>query len=238
MRGSLGTLAATGMAAVAVAACAPGAPSAQPTPTVTAAPLPAVATAGGRAAMLAEARRFVFRVRNPSCLSTGTAFDFDGTVITNRHVAAGATTLQLSTWSGTDFAASVTGHSPSVDLAQLAAGLPAGTSAPGPGMAAPPVGTAVFVAGYPEGDQLTVTSGAVIAVTRAPGLGVDGPVLEISDRVRPGNSGSPLLDSAGRVVGVVFALDSGSGHGLAMPLRALQSFLAVRPATAGLTCTA
>lgn len=220
------------------AACAPAPPSAQPTSTVTAYSPPAVASSGGRAAVLAEARQFVFRVRNPVCLSTGTAFDYHGTVITNRHVAAGATSLQLSTWAGTDFAASVTGHSPGADLARLSSSPPAGTVAPGAGAPSPAVGSPVFVTGYPEGDQLTVASGTVIRVTTAPELDVSGPVLEISDQVKPGNSGSPLLDAGGRVVGVVFALDPATGHGLAMPLRTLETFLAGPASPAPLACTA
>ena len=232
-----GAVVALTAAGVTCTACAPSAPSAQPTPTVTAAPLPAVVSSGGRSALLAEARQFVFRVRNPSCLSTGTAFDYDGMLVTNRHVAAGATTLQLSTWSGTDFVASVAGHSTSVDLAELSTSPPAGTVAPAAGTPSPAVGTPVFVTGYPEGDQLTVSSGTVIGVTEAPELDVAGPVLEISDQVKPGNSGSPLLDSAGRVVGVVFALDSSSGHGLAMPLRTLQSFMAGGSSPEPLACT-
>ncbi len=207
-------------------ACAPTAPSAQPTPTVTAAPVLVAPVAGGTVGVLAEARQFVFRARNAACLATGTAFAFDGTVVTNRHVAAGASSLQLATWSGTDFNASVAGHSPGYDLARLTATLPTGTVAPSAGTPSPATGTPVYVAGYPEGNQLTVTTGPVTGITTAPELDVSGPVLQISDAVRPGNSGSPVLDGSGRVVGVVFALDTASGHGLAMPLSSLRSFLA------------
>jgi hypothetical protein len=53
--------------------------------------------------MLQLARRFVFRVRNETCLATGTAFAAAGTIVTNRHVAAGADRIDLDTWDGTDF---------------------------------------------------------------------------------------------------------------------------------------
>ena len=226
---------AVGLSLVA-ASCAPGAPSAQSTSTVTAAP--AGPAAAGPAALLGQARRFVFRVRNPACLSTGTAFAYAGTVVTNRHVAAGATTLQLSTWSGTDFNASVGGHSGPFDLARLTARPPAGTLPPAAGPATPAVGSQVYVAGYPDGNQLTVTAGKVTGLTGAGVLGVSGPVLELSDTVKPGNSGSPLLDPSGRVVGVVFAYDPSRSQGLAMPLASLQSFLHGRPRHATLACTA
>lgn len=229
-------MAAAALVVLLASACAPTAPASQPTPTVTAAPVAAVRPASGTGGVLDEARQFVFRVRNPTCLATGTAFAFDGTVVTNRHVAAGTSSLQLATWSGTDFNASVSGHSPRFDLARLSALLPSGTTEPTAGAPDPPTGTPVYVAGYPEGNQLTVTAGTVTGITTAPELNVSGPVLQISDAVRPGNSGSPVLDGSGRLVGVVFALDTADGHGLAMPLSTLQTFLATTPSGASLPC--
>jgi S1-C subfamily serine protease len=205
---------------------------------VTAAPIATVPSLSGAAAALAEARTFVFRVRNAPCLATGTAFAYGATIVTNRHVAAGASTLQLATWSGTDFQGQVVGHSESADLARLSAVVPPGTG-PAPLSTAPQpaVGAPVFVTGYPQGDQLTAVAGTVLAVTTDPSAGVAGPIIEISDRVQPGNSGSPLLDSQGRVVGVVFAVDTGSGDGLAMPLATLSSFLAGPAQSGRLPCT-
>lgn len=180
----------------------------------------------------------MFRVRNGPCLATGTAFAYGGTIVTNRHVAAGASDLDLATWAGTDFMAQVTGHSQTSDLARLAAAPPTGSSPlSAPAGPKPGVGAQVFVAGYPEGDQLSVLSGTVLGTKTDPSSGVDGPILEISNRVEPGNSGSPLLDSHGQVVGVVFALDRSSGDGLAMPLGALSAFLAGRASAAPLPCT-
>jgi S1-C subfamily serine protease len=207
-------------------------------PPVTAAPMVTLPPPSGTSAALAEARRFVFRVRNPACLATGTAFAYGGTIVTNRHVAAGATSLQLATWAGADFEARVDGHSGSEDLARLSAGLPAGSSpSPVSNAADPAVGTPVFVTGYPEGDQLTAVAGSVVGVSSDPAAGVSGPIIEVSDRVQPGNSGSPLLDSEGRVVGVVFAVDTTSGDGLAMPLSTLAGFLAAPAGTTALPCT-
>jgi S1-C subfamily serine protease len=205
---------------------------------VTAASIATVPAPTGAAAVLDEARNFVFRVRNSACLATGTAFAYLGAIVTNRHVAAGATQLDLATWAGTDFEAQVVGHSGDADLARLSASLPS-TATPAPASSAsdPTVGTQVFVAGYPEGDQLTVVAGTVVSVGADPGTGVSGNIIEVSDQVKPGNSGSPLLDAQGRVVGVVFAIDTASGDGLAMPISTLSAFLAQPPDQSALSCT-
>lgn len=228
-----------GAVAVVGAACGPPpptGPAAQPVPPLTAAPIVTVPALTSAQDALAEARRFVYRVRNEACLATGTAFSYDGTIVTNRHVAAGTSRLDLATWNGQDFTATVGGHGVAGDLARVTASPPGAPYSPAAGPADPAVGDRVFVTGYPEGNQLTVTSGSVLGTTTAPALGVSGPVLVISDRVEPGNSGSPLLDSSGQVVGVVFALETGTGYGLAMPLATLTSFLAGPPSTAPLPC--
>ena len=206
-------------------------------PPETAAPIATVPALSSAQDALSEARRFVFRVRNSACLATGTAFAYSGTIVTNRHVAAGAQQLDLATWNGSDFSAAVAGHGTSADLARLIATPPGPGYTPVAAGADPAIGARVYVTGYPEGDQLTVTAGSVLGTTSGGDLGVSGPVLVISDRVQPGNSGSPLLDAAGRVVGVVFALETGTGHGLAMPLSTLRSFLDAPPSASTLPCT-
>lgn len=232
-------LAATVAISATLAGCTSGPPAATATTAapLTAAPLATLPTPAGSALALSVARRFVFRARNSTCLATGTAFAFDGAIVTNRHVAAGAASLGLATWDGQDFHATVSGHSVSADLARLQATVPGGFTTATAGAADPTVGTAVYVTGYPLGDQLTATSGTVVAVTTVSGLGVSGPVLELSDKVQPGNSGSPLLDGAGQVVGVVFAIDTANGDGLAMPLSTLRGFLAATAHRSALPCT-
>ncbi len=223
------SLAAAGiLAAASLSACAADPPlRAQPLPVaITAAPIAASthAAVGVQATLLDEARTFVFRARNESCLTVGTAFATQDEIVTNRHVVAGAATLDLSTWAGQDFSAEVTGHDESEDLALLE-GIPPEDHFASLAASDPIVGTPVYVAGYPLGDQLTVTSGKVLGTTGGGPLGIAGQVLDISDPVQHGNSGSPLLDSAGQVVGVVFALDTASHDGLAMPVSALRALL-------------
>ena len=195
---------------------------------------PAVLSATGAAAgdgaasadgsILQQARQFVYRVRNEGCLAVGTAFAANGEIVTNRHVAAGASTLDMATWDGQDFTSQVAQHDDTEDLALLD-GLPPQDVYATLATSDPKVGTPVWVAGYPLGDQLTVTSGKVLGEVPGNQLGLGAPVLEISNPIQHGNSGSPLLDSSGEVVGVVFALDTVTKHGLAMPVSSLRSLL-------------
>jgi S1-C subfamily serine protease len=179
----------------------------------------------------------VFRVRNTGCAVLGTAFLARGSLFTNRHVAAGATSLDLSTWAGEDFTASVVGHSGAFDLASMRARVPASV-APGSVVGTDPlVGDSVYVAGYPEGNQLTVSSGQVLATVPGSRVGMPGQILVVSDQVKPGNSGSPLLDPNGKVVGVVFAEEVKTHYGLVIPASSLGRFLAGRVQTTHIPCT-
>lgn len=193
---------------------------------ITAAPVVASATPASSqdSMILQRARQWVFRVRNENCLAVGTAFAASGEIVTNRHVAAGASTLDLATWEGQDFSSQVAAHDDTEDLALLD-GVPPEDSYATLATADPTRGTPVWVAGYPLGDQLTVTSGKVLGMVSGQPFGLDGSVLEINDPIQHGNSGSPLLDSSGDVVGVVFAIDTINHDGLAMPVSSLRSLL-------------
>jgi S1-C subfamily serine protease len=193
---------------------------------------PVGATAGD---LLALARSFVYRVRNTACLATGTAFAAGPLLVTNRHVAAGASSVELASWAGSDFAATTSVLSARTDLAELRAPGDHGSSMLAP--SAPGPGTPVWVAGYPDGDQLTVIGGKVIGVLPATDFGIQGTVLAVTDKVAPGNSGSPLMDSAGEVVGVVFAEETTTGDGLALSVSTLRSFLADPVASGPLQCS-
>jgi S1-C subfamily serine protease len=175
--------------------------------------------------LLNEARDFVYRVRSSSCLAVGSSFDSTAGIITNRHVAAGSATLALSTWSGSDFQAQVSAISHGPDLALLSSAhvaLQPATIDTGP--ITP--GTPVWVAGYPRGNQLAIRGGRVLRLLNGKPLHLPGRLLEVSARVRHGNSGGPLLNAIGQVVGVVFALLRRNGHGLAVPASDLRDFLA------------
>ena len=88
----------------------------------------------------------------------------------------------------------------------------------------PAVGDLVTVVGYPLGRALTVTTGQVLASQTDPLNANLGAVLVTDAPVEHGSSGSAVLDSDGRVVGVVYAKDS-SGHSFVVPVSTLRSML-------------
>jgi len=159
---------------------------------------------------------------------TGSGFVWDeaGHVITNYHVVAGAAEARVRFSDGKEYAAALVGASPMHDLAVLKIGsgpkrapLPLGTSGD------LKVGQKVFAIGNPFGLDWTLTTGIVSALDRAL-KGEDGDVVEhliqTDAAINPGNSGGPLLDSAGRLIGITTAIYSPSGAsagvGFAVPV--------------------
>jgi 2-alkenal reductase len=164
---------------------------------------------------------------------TGTGFVWDaaGHIVTNNHVVAGATqrggSISVRLSSGDVVPASVVGTAPNYDLAVLRLGrsaavppsLAVGTSAD------LKVGQATFAIGNPFGLDHTLTTGVVSALQRrlptGEGRELSG-VIQTDAAINPGNSGGPLLDSAGRLIGVNTAIFSPSGAsagiGFAIPV--------------------
>jgi 2-alkenal reductase len=164
---------------------------------------------------------------------TGTGFVWDaaGHVVTNNHVVEGATqgggSISVRLSSGEVVPASVVGTAPNYDLAVLRLGrvskapppLAIGTSAD------LKVGQAAFAIGNPFGLDHTLTTGVISALQRRlptqEGRELSG-VIQTDAAINPGNSGGPLLDSAGRLIGVNTAIFSPSGAsagiGFAVPV--------------------
>jgi putative serine protease PepD len=152
--------------------------------------------------------------------ATGSGFvvDRDGTIITNAHVVAGATkvTVQFADKHVVD--AKILGRDESTDLAILKVDakpseltpLPLGSSR------TVQVGDPTIAIGNPFGLERTLTTGVVSATKRtiqAPdGFTIDG-VIQTDAAINPGNSGGPLLDAAGRVIGINSQIETGGGGG-------------------------
>lgn len=160
---------------------------------------------------------------------TGSGFVWDsaGHIVTNAHVVQGASRIRVQLDDGEPLPARLIGLAPSYDLAVIRLvtrpaqlrPIPVGTS--GDLM----VGQSVFAIGNPFGLSKTLTAGIVSALGRTLPVsnGREIPdVIQTDAAINPGNSGGPLLDSAGRLIGVNTAILSQSGSsagvGFAIPV--------------------
>jgi 2-alkenal reductase len=165
----------------------------------------------------------------PGGAQTGTGFLWDaaGHVVTNNHVVEGASSVRIRLSSGEVVPAVVVGTAPNYDLAVLRLNgvrqppppIPIGTSAD------LKVGQATFAIGNPFGLDQTLTTGVISALQRrlptSEGREI-ADAIQTDAAINPGNSGGPLLDSAGRLIGVNTAIYSPSGAyagiGFAIPV--------------------
>jgi S1-C subfamily serine protease len=171
--------------------------------------------------------------------ATGSGFVIDrkGTILTNAHVVSGATkvTVQFADRHVVD--ATILGRDESTDLAVLKVSdakpselepLSLGSSR------AVQVGDPTIAIGNPFGLERTLTTGVVSATRRtiqAPnGFEIDG-VIQTDAAINPGNSGGPLLDAAGRVIGINSQIETGGGGngsvgiGFAIPIDTAKRLL-------------
>src|SRR5690625_1216016 len=163
---------------------------------------------------------------------TGSGFLWDqlGHVITNRHVVAGASGAYIRLADGRVFRAQLVGVDAAHDLAVLRISVPTGRPDPLPiGSSSDlAVGQKVFAIGNPFGLDWTLTTGIVSALERElpSETGTIRGLIQTDAAINPGNSGGPLLDSAGRLIGVNTAIFSPSGAyagiGFAVPVDAVN----------------
>ncbi len=149
----------------------------------------------------------------------------DGRVLTNAHVLGRGET-SVEAWDGGRRSAKVAKMDRARDLALLSA---PGLDAPAAELSDAPVetGQAVIAVGNPFGFVGAVSTGIIHAVGRLRGLG-DARWIQADIRLAPGNSGGPLADVHGRVLGVNTMIIAG-GLALAIPARTVQTFLSASP---------
>ena len=177
------------------------------------------------------AERFDYRTRNvfevPQGTGSGFIWDDAGDIVTNFHVVRGASSARVTLSDRTAYTAELVGAAPENDLAVLRINAPKGKLHPiviGKSSDLQ-VGQKVFAIGDPFGLDQTLTSGIVSALGRTIASVANTPiedVIQTDAAINPGNSGGPLLDSAGRLIGVNTAIYSPSGAyagiGFAIPV--------------------
>jgi serine protease Do len=162
---------------------------------------------------------------------SGFIIDADGLIVTNNHVIANAHTVTVKFADGTKLDATVVGADPLTDIALLKVetdeALPVVVFGSSEELR---VGDEVIAMGSPFGLSGTVTSGIVSATSRNINSGPFDDFIQTDAAINRGNSGGPLFDAEGEVVGVntaIFSPDGGSvGIGFAVPSDLVQDIVA------------
>jgi S1-C subfamily serine protease len=168
----------------------------------------------------------------PAGAGTGFVWDQEGHVVTNFHVVMGARSLTVTLQDQKSYPARVVGSEPRKDIAVLQIKAPRDTLRP---IVLPKagyrleVGQKVIAIGNPFGLDHTLTTGVVSALGREMD-GVGGvtirDMVQTDAAINPGNSGGPLLDSAGRLIGMntmIFSKTGASaGIGFAVPVESIR----------------
>jgi putative serine protease PepD len=163
---------------------------------------------------------------------SGFVYDSNGDIVTNQHVVDGAQSISVKFWNGKTYKATLVGSDSSTDLAVVRVNAPASILNPlalGDSSKVA-VGDGVVAIGSPFGLDETVTSGIVSALHRemtSPSHFAINNSIQTDAAINHGNSGGPLLNTAGKVIGVNAQIESDSGGsdgvGFAIPSNTVRS---------------
>ncbi len=178
-----------------------------------------------------------FPLPGSTALGSGFVIDKGGHVVTNYHVVQGARTVQVSFSSNESVQARIVGSDPSTDLAVLQVSVPsrALTALPLGNSDRVQVGDSVVAIGNPFGLNRSASAGIVSALQRqiaAPNRYAIDHVIQTDAAINHGNSGGPLLDAQGEVIGVNAQIETGSsgdgnvGIGFAIPVNTVRDVVA------------
>ncbi len=167
----------------------------------------------------------------PQGVGSGFVWDKHGRIVTNYHVISDASRIEVTLADQSRWKGVLVGVAPDKDLAVLQIDAPSHKMKPIPIGEADNllVGQKVFAIGNPFGLDHTMTSGIISALGREikaiTGRIIKG-MIQTDAAINPGNSGGPLLDSAGRLIGVNTAIHSPSGAyagvGFAVPVNTIN----------------
>jgi S1-C subfamily serine protease len=152
-------------------------------------------------------------------LGSGVIIDPEGYILTNYHVVRGAAEIRVALSDGREVDAKLVGKDPATDLAVLEIEAPQLVAAEWGDSDELEVGALVWAVGSPFGLQRSITCGILSAKNRA---GMAGRVyqdfLQTDAAVNPGNSGGPLVDARGRVVGINTAIVGEAYQGISFAI--------------------
>jgi putative serine protease PepD len=169
-----------------------------------------------------------------SAEGTGFVYDSKGDIVTNAHVIDGASSIRVKFSDGSTYTATVVGSDISTDIAVLHVNAPASKLTPlelGDSSSVS-VGDGVVAIGNPFGLDNTVTSGIVSALNREIAAPDNTPIegaIQTDAAINHGNSGGPLFNLAGQVIGITAQIQSNSGGnegvGFAIPSNTVRSIV-------------
>jgi len=164
---------------------------------------------------VAEAlRRVTVHITSEHGHGAGVVWSCDGLVVTNAHVATGSAIVRL--YDGSTYSAELVGRDPRADLAALRIGATKLGHANLRDSRSVRTGEMVVAVGHPNGSPAALSTGIIHAAS-------SGTWIQSDVRLAPGNSGGPLADVEGKVIGINSMV--ANGMGIAISTAAIERFL-------------